>query len=116
MAVESNHVVALDHFDGGSNLTVGTAKSLSSARSGQTLAQLLRKVRSGRFTAAGAGDTVVTFDVPLASANVTVVLTGDGTSLPVLKTGVAPTAAGFTVTAAGAGPVHWMAFEDGPTS
>jgi hypothetical protein len=116
VATESNHVVGLDHFEGGANLQRGTRKSLSTKRSGQTLAQMMRKMRTGRFTAGGAGDTVIAFDTPLDSDNVTVSITGDSTSVPVIKTGVAPDKDGFTITAAGAGPVHWMAFEDGPTS
>ena len=114
MAVESNHVVAVDHFEGGSNLQRGGEKSLANKRSGQSLSSVLRRRRSGRFTAAGIGDTVITFADTFVDENFTVTVTGDAVSLPVLK--AAPTAGtGFTITAAGAGPVHWSAEHDGPT-
>ena len=51
MAAESNHVIALDHFEGGSNLQRGGEKAPADKRSGQSLAKLLRLERSGRFTA-----------------------------------------------------------------
>ena len=114
MASESGHVIGLDHFEGQANLTRGSNKAPSNKRSGQTLAQLLRLKRHGRYTAGGAGDTVITFDVPFDDENFTVQVTGDATSAPVLK--AAPTdGTGFTITAAGAGPVHWVAEHDGPT-
>jgi hypothetical protein len=114
MASESNHVVALDHFEGGANLQRGGEKALADRRSGQSLARILRRERHGRFTAAGAGDTAIVFDVPFDDENFTVLVTGDATSLPVLKAD--PTVGtGFTITAAGAGPVHWLAVYDGPT-
>jgi len=115
MAVETGHVIALDHFEGQGNITKGSGKSLSTNRSGQTLAQLFRLWRSGRYTAGGAGDEAIAFDVPFDDANFTVSVTGDATSAPVLK--AAPTdGTGFTITAGGAGPVHWFAVHDGPTS
>lgn len=112
---ETGHVVGLDHFDGGTNLQTGGEKSLSNKRSGQSLARILRRKRSGRFTAAGAGDVTVTFDVPFDDANFTVSITGTAVSVPVLK--AAPTVGtGFVITCAGAGAVHWTAEHDGPTS
>lgn len=114
MATESNHVVALDHFEGGANLQRGGEKSLANKRSGQSLARILRRERRGRFVASGAGDTVITFDDAFEDENFTVQVTGDAVSLPVLKAD--PTdGTGFTITAAGAGPVHWTAVHDGPT-
>ena len=113
MASETGHVIAIDHFEGQANLTKGSSKSLSNKRSGQTLAQILRLRRKGRYTAGGIGDEVITFDEPFEDENFTVSVTGDATSAPVLK--AAPTAGtGFTITAAGAGPVHWIAEHDGP--
>jgi len=111
---ETGHVVALDHFSGGSNLQRGGEGSLDTKRSGQSLAALFRRRRTGRFTAAGAGDTIIEFAVPFPDENFTVSVTGDAVSAPVLK--AAPTdGLGFTITAAGAGPVHWTAEHDGPT-
>jgi len=115
MASETGHVIALDHFEGQANLTKGSNKAPSDTRSGQTLAQILRLRRSGRYTASGAGDETITFDVPFDDENFTVSVTGDATSAPVLKQ--APTdGTGFIITAAGAGPVHWFAEHDGPTT
>lgn len=115
MAQESNHVVSVDHFEGGSNLQRGGDKSIASAQSGQSLANVLRRVRSGRYVAAAGGDTVITFAIAFDDENFSVSVTGDGTSAPILKE--APTAGtGFTITDAGAGPVHWIAIHDGPSS
>ena len=113
MAVESNHVPLISHFDNGANLNQGARKGMEGTRNGEILAEFTQRFRSGRFTATGAGDTVVAFTEPFVDANFTVSVTGSAVSAPVLKT--APTAGtGFTITAAGAGPVHWTAIYDGP--
>lgn len=115
MATESNHVVALDHFEGGANLQRGGEKSLANKRSGQSLARLLRRFRCGIFTAAGVGDTDIVFDEPLDNDGAVVTFGSDtAAAVPIIKNGTTATKDGFTVTVAAAGEIHWMAFDIGP--
>lgn len=107
MALEE---IKTGHFDGGQNLTRGHRDGTHG--SDTTLEEFLGKFKAGREVASGAGDVVVAFTTPFATDNVTVTVSGDGVSAPTLKTGVVPDKNGFTVTAAGAGPVHWNAVED----
>lgn len=117
MASESGHVIASDHFAGGSNVEQGSEKSLGNVRSGQSLATLLRRQRQGRFTASGAGDTTVTFSEELDTDNVVVILSSDTVAaVPIIKNGTNPDKTGFVVTVAAASVVHWLAIDDGPTS
>lgn len=98
------------HFDGGQNLNRGQRDGVNG--SDTILEEFLSKFKAGRETAAGAEDIVVTFATPFVTDNVSVTVTGDGVSLPTQKTGTLPDKAGFTITAAGAGPCHWTAIED----
>jgi len=113
---EEFHVVREDQFDGQSGTTEGHRKGPANSQEGVGIAQWMRRFKGGREVAAGAGDIAVTFDEAFPDDNVRVVMIGDAVSLPTQKTGTLPTATGFTLTAAGAGPCDWMAFWVGPQS
>ena len=107
-SAESNFVPELDHFDNHSNTTRGTRKGNGDV--GTLLAEFLRKERSGRIVASGAGDEVVTFTIPFDDANYTVEVTPQGNVTSYIKSAVAAT--GFTITVSGAGTFHWVAKHD----
>ena len=115
MAAESNFVPLTSHYDNGANLNQGARKGTAGSRNGEILVDFVRRFRSGRFDAAGAADTVITFNAPFPDENFTVSIIGNGVSLPFLKA-KPTTGAGFTITTAGAGPVHWTAIWDGPSA
>jgi hypothetical protein len=117
MAAESNHVPKATHFDNGANLNKGARNGESGTQNGTTLAEMLRRLRSGVYTASGAGDEVITFSDEFETDNVTVMLASDTVAaVPILKNGTTATKSGFTVTVAAACEVHWMAIDRGPTS
>lgn len=114
---ESNHVPDKNHFRAGQNMNLGSPKGLEGTRSGQQIVDFLRRFRSGRLTAAGAGDEAVAFTEEMDTDNVTVILTSDTVlAVPIIKNGTTPDKTGFTATVAAACELHWFAFDDGPTS
>lgn len=108
---ETNNVPKISHFANGRNLNEGSRSGIGAE--GEILSEFFRRLRCGRETASGAGDVVVTFAVAFPNANYTVVCTGDPTSAPQLKAATPKATTGFTMTAAGAGPVDWVAIHDG---
>lgn len=113
---ENFHVLPEDHFDAQAGTTEGHRKGLALTQDGVGIAQWMRRFKSGRETASGAGDIAVTFNAEFPDDNVTVHITGDGVSVPTQKTGTLPSKTGFTITAAGAGPCDWLAIWAGPQS
>lgn len=117
MAAESNHVPSEDHFDNGANMNKGSRKGKSGTQNGATLADILRRSRSGTLTAAGAGDEAVAFAEEMETDNVTVMLTSDTVAaVPIIKNGTTPDKTGFTATVAAACELHWLAIDRGPTA
>jgi len=100
-------VPSADHFEGGANLTKGARQSEGDA----TLAEYLRKFKSGRVTAAGAGDEVVAFDEAFDDDNYSIVLGPGSVSGGTVKDAT-KTASGFTIVAGGAGEIGWVAIHD----
>ena len=103
-----------NHFEGGANLTKGSRKSDGDA----TLAEYIRsinaalnRIKTGRVTAAGAGDEVVTFAVAFADTSYSIALSPGSVSGGTVKDGT-ETAAGFTIVAGGAGVIGWTATHD----
>lgn len=110
------HVLPEDHFAAQSGTTEGHRKGPHLSQAGVGVVQWMRRFKAGRETASGAGDIAVTFDEAFPDDNVMVTITGDGVSVPTQKTGTLPDKAGFTLTAAGAGPCDWIAVWAGPQS
>jgi hypothetical protein len=75
------------------------------------LAEILRKIKAGRVTAAGAGDEVVTFAEAFADDSYSIAISPGSVSGGTVKDAT-KTAAGFTITAGGAGEIGWVAVHD----
>lgn len=110
------HVVPEDQFSGHQNVSIGNRAANKNTRSGVTVADWMRRFKSGTATASGAGTVAVTFAEEFPDDNVVVMLTSDENAAGTLTAATMPTKTGFTITAAAAGTVHWLAVWAGPSS
>ena len=112
--------IGTDHFDGNRNITTaqknGTGPTLAE-HFGSVKTEVDSKldaadIKTGHFTAAAAGDTVVAFAVAFADANYRLAFSADAAGTdPILKT-TTKAAGGFTCTVAAAANVDWIAIHD----
>jgi hypothetical protein len=94
-----------NHFEGGQNVNEGHA-----ANGDATLAEILRRFRTGSVTAAGAGTEAVVFNEPFADADYTVSFATD--TLATTPEYANKTATGFDIVVAAAGDVDYTAIHD----
>lgn len=101
----SYNVPTKDQFEGQANISKGNKRS-----NNETLADYLRKFRSGSVTAAGAGTEAVVFTTPYDDANYEVAFATD--TLATTPEYANKTTVGFDIVVAAAGVVGFIALHD----
>ena len=94
-----------NHFEGGANVNEGHV-----ANGDATLAEILRRFRTGSVTAAGAGTEAVVFSEPFADADYALSFSTD--TLATTPEWANKTAAGFDLVVAAAGDLDYTAIHD----
>lgn len=110
------HVVPEDHFSGHKNVSIGNRAANTNTRSGVSVSDWMRRFKAGTATASGAGTVAVAFAEEFPDDNVIVTLTSDENAAGTLTAATMPDKSGFTITAAAAGTIHWVAVWAGPSS